>query len=97
VNDANGRLAELSKELDLATRPFSAEKSEEKFAGHVTLARVNRISRAQAETLMKSAERMANTTFGEWTANEVDLMKSELSPQGARHTVVATIALGGIH
>jgi 2'-5' RNA ligase len=95
VNDANGRLSALWRALQLVTRPFTAEKAEESFSGHITLARVNRVPGGQADALMKAAENLAGTTFGEWTATHVDLMRSELSPQGARHIVLAAVPLAG--
>jgi hypothetical protein len=36
---------------------------------------------------------MADRLFGQWTAYQIELMRSELLPQGARHSTIAAIAL----
>ena len=95
VDESNNRLESLWKALESAMRPFNNEKAEQNFNGHITLARVGRLPRAHAEALVKAANRFEKMTFGEWTAGHVELMRSELSPQGARHTVLAALLLGG--
>jgi 2'-5' RNA ligase len=95
VDESNNRLVALWKALESAMRPFNNEKAEQNFNGHITLARVGRLPRAHAEALVKAADRFEKMTFGEWTAGHVELMRSELSPQGARHTVLAALLLGG--
>jgi hypothetical protein len=37
---------------------------------------------------------MEGTIFGDWTATEIEIIRSQLSPHGATHTTVATVALG---
>ena len=65
---------------------FTTEPKEERFTGHVTLARIKGIKRPEAEALGKAAAGMAERVFGQWTAYQIELMRSELLPQGARHT-----------
>lgn len=95
VAEPGGHLVSLWKAVDLATQPFSPEKGEEHFAAHITLARVNRLGRKEADALMKESERFERTIFGEWTVRQVELMRSELSSQGARHSLLAALPLGG--
>ena len=95
VNDLQGQLSALWNAVQSATQPFTKEAAEPEFSGHVTLARVNRLRREDAEKLAKCAARFENTVFGEWTADQVELMRSELLPEGARHTVLATLPLLG--
>jgi 2'-5' RNA ligase len=94
INDMEDRLGALWRSVQTATQPFSGEPQENAFTGHVTLARVTRLRREQAEELAGSAAQFDNTVFGEWTANEAALMRSELLPQGARHSLVTALALG---
>jgi len=74
---------------------FTTEKAEERVTGHVTLGRIKGIRRAEAERLAALAIPMADRCFGEWMANEVRVVRSELAPAGARHTVVAGVPLVG--
>ena len=37
---------------------------------------------------------MADMFFGQWTAYQIELMRSELLPQGARHTSLASHRAG---
>lgn len=79
-----------------ATRLFSSEPEEDDFHAHITLARVKRIQRREAEQLKEAAIALSDRVFGEWSAREVLLMRSRLSPAGAQHTEVETFMLGGM-
>jgi 2'-5' RNA ligase len=36
---------------------------------------------------------MKDQVFGEWIAKEIEIVRSELSPEGARHTSLAVFPL----
>ncbi len=93
VQDAGGQLPRLQQAVDAATRGFTTEPKEERFSGHVTLARIKGINRTDTEALAKAAAGMGERVFGQWTARQVEIMRSELLPQGARHNSLASIAL----
>lgn len=93
VHDAADQLAALQRAVAQATAPFAESQAEKDFSGHVTLARTKEIKRPQGDILAKLAHSMAGRFFGEWTADRVELMRSELSPDGARHSVVATFPM----
>ncbi len=93
VADRENRLAALWSAVQNASNDFTAEEPEDKFSGHITLARIKSIRPREAEALTVAAEKMQQTVFGEWTCSELGLMRSQLSPAGARHTVLAAIAL----
>lgn len=93
VPDEAGRLAQLQAAVDGATRDFTNEKKEPGFAGHVTLARIRDLNRAEADALAERAAGMKQQPFGQWTVDQIKLMRSELSPQGARHTPLAIFTL----
>jgi len=93
VQDQAGQLPRLQAAVELATREYTTEEQEEQFTGHVTLARIKGIKRPEAEALGQGAAGMAERLFGEWPAYQIELMRSQLLPQGARHSTVATIAL----
>ena len=93
VRDAAEQLPRLHAAVNLASRDFTAEAKEERFAGHVTLARLKGIKRAEAEALARVAAGLRERRFGQWAAGQIELLRSELAPQGARHTLLAAIAL----
>jgi 2'-5' RNA ligase len=59
----------------------------------VTIARINGIKRPQAEALAKLAYALTSRQFGDWTASDVKLMRSELAQSGAVHSVLAAFPL----
>jgi RNA 2',3'-cyclic 3'-phosphodiesterase len=95
VTDQENQLPRLQAAVDAATKDFTAEKPGERFTGHVTLARIKGIRRPEAEALAQAAAGMTERLFGQWTAHKIELMRSELSPKGARHTCLAATRLDG--
>ena len=95
VYDRNEVLQQLQQAIERATKPFTREAAEEKFTGHVTLGRIRGIKRAEADALGKVAIGMAERFFGEWTADHVELIRSELSSEGSRYTTLESVALAG--
>ena len=93
VSDDEGRLVDLQKRIETTIQSFSPEKGTEKFAGHVTIGRVKILKRPEIGNLAAHAEAVKDRLFGEWTANKVELIRSELSPNGANHTVLAAFHL----
>jgi 2'-5' RNA ligase len=102
VQDDKDVLSRLQQAIEIKVKDFAAEKdvepagrrrSQGTFTGHITLARIQGIKRAQAEIFSKLALGMAGRFFGEWTADKVELIRSELSPGGSRYTTVATVSL----
>jgi 2'-5' RNA ligase len=94
VDDDENRLAELQEKIESAVRPFTAEQGGEDFAGHVTLGRFKQFNRLEIRELTTRAETMKDRQFGEWTAREIEIIRSELSPAGARYTLLAAFPLG---
>jgi 2'-5' RNA ligase len=93
VHDAEDRLQSLSQRVESAVSPYAEKPGEERFTGHVTIARCKRISRSAAQTLAKFVEQAAARQFGAWNATEVELIQSELSSTGSRYTTVARFDL----
>jgi 2'-5' RNA ligase len=92
VRDRDGGLQKLQAELQAATNEFTTELPEETFTAHVTLGRIKAISRAEAEQL--TSPQFHARLFGEWNADNLELMRSELGSEGARHTLLSAIPLG---
>ncbi len=81
VTDGGSQLLKMQLAVETASRNFIAPEPEQKFTGHVTLGRVRG---------------MADRVFGEWTASEIELMRSELASDGARHTSIGTVPLSWV-
>ena len=96
VQDEAEQLQRLQRAVEAASAGFTTEPKEERFTGHLTLARIKVIKRPEAEALGQAAAGMADRNFGQWTAFRIELKRSELSPQGARHTSLAAIALADL-
>jgi 2'-5' RNA ligase len=95
ISDVDDRLPGVWNAVQSATQPFTSEPPDSGFTGHVTLARVHRLSRDQAVPLAAAAAKFEKLAFGEWTAGQLELMRSELLPEGARHSVLASFPLLG--
>jgi RNA 2',3'-cyclic 3'-phosphodiesterase len=104
AQDDAGALLRVQQSVEASVKDFATEDSAERrdlppgrrsqeFTGHVTLGRIQRIQRADAEILVKAAARAAGQFFGEWTADTVELIRSELSSAGSRYTTIAAIPL----
>ena len=93
VGDQRQQLPRLQGAVEAAARDFSAEESSERFTGHVTLGRIKTIGRPETEVLARLASGLAATFFGAWRADKIEIMRSQLSPDGARHTTLTTIPL----
>lgn len=102
VHDEQNLLPRLQQRIEMSVEKFMAEdiasppgrrRSQEAFVGHITLGRIQRIRRSESEVLSKAAADPADLFFGEWTANHVELIRSELSSSGSRYTTLAEIPL----
>jgi 2'-5' RNA ligase len=94
INDGAGHLADLQKKIEAAVQPFTPEPGTDKFAGHVTIGRVKFLKRPDIEKLAAHSQAIKDRLFGEWTAHEIELIRSDLSPAGASHTLLAAFRLG---
>jgi 2'-5' RNA ligase len=93
VSTPGQELLALHRAVEGATAGFTAEPTEKSFTGHITLVRVKTINRPDSQLLMRCASDLNKKIFGEWTAREIELVQSRLSPKGATHTPIAAIPL----
>ncbi len=93
IKEGDGRLAKLQQRIEAAVRPFSPEPDEKNFAGHVTLGRLKNARPADTRNLIARARSLETRVFGGWTAGEIEIIRSELSPGGARYTSLAACQL----
>jgi 2'-5' RNA ligase len=93
VYDDTNSLVSLQQRVATSMSEFTSEPAEKKFVGHLTLARLKDIRKLEAAALERAAARFATTCFGDWTADSVELIRSQLSPHGAKYSTVAKIQL----
>jgi 2'-5' RNA ligase len=94
VDDAGNRLAPLRAAVNEAIRSITPVSDEEKdFRGHLTIGRIRRIDRRGIKSLAEAAERASCRRFGNWTADRIEIIRSELDPGGSRYTCLASIGL----
>jgi 2'-5' RNA ligase len=96
INDRAGCLVDLQKQIEAAVRPFTAEPGEKNFTGHVTLGRLKNPKPADIRDLAARVQSLEKPWFGEWPAHEIEIIRSELSPAGARYTSLAAFRLGAV-
>jgi len=88
ANDGNGEIkllhSKLAKALDMPP--------DKEFISHITLARVK--SNDNLKKLKDLQLTLAEKSFGEFEADEFCLVKSELTPEGAKYSVVEKFSLG---
>lgn len=94
VQNQQGRLQSLHRAVVMATLPFTVKQTRDQFSGHVTLGRIKSASRSEIQMLLKTAGGMADKIFGEWISNEVGVYRSQLSAEGAVHTLLAVAPCG---
>ena len=87
IKSLEGRLAEFQRQLEAAAESFAEKQEKKQFTAHVTLARLEKLGRREAEKWTARLRRDQN--FGEWTAREIELVQSTLSPSGAIHATFA--------
>jgi 2'-5' RNA ligase len=94
AEDDGGRLAGLHRRLEEAVGRFAPPEKPERFSGHITLGRFKPGHLGSLADLRERAARLRDRPFGGWPSGGVELVRSELTADGARHTVWATFPLG---
>jgi 2'-5' RNA ligase len=96
INDRAGRLVDVQKQIETAVSPFSTEPGEKNFTGHATLGRLKNPRPADTRYLAARTQSLEKRLFGEWAAQEIEIIRSELFPAGVRHTSLAAFRLGAV-
>jgi 2'-5' RNA ligase len=93
IHDKDDRLATFQKKIESAVQSYTTERGGDQFTGHVTLGRFKQYNHLAASGLVNRIESVKNRSFGEWTAQEIEIIRSELLPTGPRYTSLATCKL----
>jgi 2'-5' RNA ligase len=87
------QLKPLQRAINIATTEFGPAELEKDFKGHLTIGRIKEMSSLERKTLERLLSKLQAGIFGNWTANEVKIIRSELSESGATHKDVMAIPL----
>jgi len=93
VSSPGTQLTDLFHAVQKGTSEFSEEEVEEQFVGHITLGRVKILNRDDSRELGRLESHLTRRHFGKWIAQNVEIMRSELSASGAVHTMHKSIPL----
>jgi 2'-5' RNA ligase len=93
ATDAAGWLEELHRRMHAAVLPFAPADRSERFSGHITLGRFKPGHFGSLENLLERVVRLRTQNFGGWPAETVELVRSELSSEGATHTPIGIYRL----
>jgi len=85
-------LRKLQERIEQETGNFGDHKEERLFQPHLTIGRIKAFG-IDTPRVGEVVERTHFSKLGGWTVRQIDLMQSELAPQGARHTTLAAITL----
>jgi RNA 2',3'-cyclic 3'-phosphodiesterase len=88
-----GRLLQLQERLQAATAAFGAPEEGRPFSPHLTLGRIKRLGPRETRALAARMAEWDTRSFGSWKADQVELMQSELHPEGSRYTCVDEVIL----
>lgn len=93
VRDEQEQLSSLADKIETTASGFTLEEREERFSGHITLGRIKELYHSENEKLVQMAQDMAQRPFGQWRAETMAIMRSELTPHGPRYTELFKIPL----
>jgi 2'-5' RNA ligase len=86
-------LAKIAETLEISLESLGFPRERRPWKAHVTLARVK--GSRDLDAARRILESHATDLFGTSTVDVVYLKKSDLTPQGARYTIVERVGLGG--
>jgi 2'-5' RNA ligase len=87
-------LRKLQEQIARETKSFGDTCDERAFQPHLTIGRV-KASGLAGRKAVQAIEFVGVPRLGVWTVQNVLLLRSELSPDGARYTTLAAVALHG--
>jgi len=85
-------LRKLQEQIAQETKTFGDHGDERAFQPHLTIGRV-KASGVEGRKAGHAIELVTVPKLGDWTVHHVLLVQSELSPDGARYTTLAAVAL----
>lgn len=95
VHEASGRLPGWVERLEALLEPLGVRREGRPYQPHLTLARVKeRLTPAGLQRLQQELDSLDGKTIADLHVDEVILFRSELRPEGAVYSALATAPLG---
>ena len=89
-------LAALQSAIDCALGELGLRQEQRAFSPHLTLGRVRRdVADRQLQRIGQVMEGVELSGVPSWTADSINLMRTELDPTGSRHYLVGSASIGG--
>jgi RNA 2',3'-cyclic 3'-phosphodiesterase len=93
LNRDPGPILSFKAQLDAELVKLGFVLESRPFHPHFTLGRVREVRTTESREIAEALHRHASTQFGSWPIKTVELMRSELSPRGATHSILRSFAL----
>ena len=90
-------LLALKANVDAQTASFGDKDESQAFMPHLTLARIKTNSPHEMREIGEKVRTLTVGAIGKWTAAQMHLFKSRLTPQGPEYEILATIPLQAKH
>lgn len=88
-----GPLGALANSTRGALEPFCERPEKKPFNAHLTLARTREAPMRELARIGASIQSLKMEPLGAWRADHVELIRSELLPEGPRYTLLQTVPL----
>lgn len=95
VNGDLPQLMDLQQRVEIATTSFGDHREEREFHPHLTFGRVAARDFQAARAVGEAIGQLDLGSLGEWTADRLYLVQSQLAPSGPTYTDVASVQLRG--
>ncbi len=96
ITDIHGTLEQIHQTVEITLRQFTTQDEEKSFQPHATLGRIKHLTTHDRKLLSELLSKMSKQSFGEWRVNTIELMRSQLSSEGAVHSCIAPFELTAI-
>jgi 2'-5' RNA ligase len=96
VRSHGDELERLQQATTTATAQMCRLPDDKKFVGHITIGRCKDSSRSDNRKIAEIVESQAAAALGAWDVSSFELMRSELSPNGAIHSVHESFRFGKV-
>ena len=93
VGGDTATLQQLQKQIENETSALAGRQEAREFHPHLTVGRVKNLPFRELPRLGAQIQSAQVGALGDWTVEAVHLMQSELLPDGARHTSIASVRL----
>lgn len=93
VEEFDGVLATLHKQISTTTAGFGQPPDARPFSPHLTIGRIKQMHPDEVPKLRQFNEKVAGV-LSHWTVSSVELIKSDLGSDGSKYMVLAVTELG---